>query len=133
MTHSASSRVIKSFSRIASSSLKKVAEFSKIGIQKLMEKIQTADFFWKICYAKIVQCTFCTNILCFEIKLTHKWPFYDHFWPYFCPMYLSQNLGSDGHFEVLNRCKSQLVQKLWHKMKMFPFPFFCNFVQIKTH
>lgn len=45
MTHSASSRVIKSFSRIASSSLKKVAEFSKIGIQKLMEKIQTADFF----------------------------------------------------------------------------------------
>ena len=63
MTHSASSRVIKSFSSILSSSLKKVAEFSKKGIQKLMEKIQTADFFWKICYAKIVQYTFCINNL----------------------------------------------------------------------
>ena len=53
MTHSASSRVIKSFSRIASSSLKKVAEFSKIGIQKLMEKIQTADFFEKFAMQKL--------------------------------------------------------------------------------
>jgi hypothetical protein len=24
------------------------------------------------------------------------------------------NWGSDGHFEVLNRSKSQLIQKLWH-------------------
>ena len=29
----------------------------------------------------------------------------------------SQNWRSDGHFEVLNRSKSQLVQKLWHKMQ----------------
>ena len=63
MTHSASSRVIKSFSSILSSSFKKVAEFSKKGIQKLMEKIQTADFFWNICFAKIVQYTFCINNL----------------------------------------------------------------------
>ena len=39
---------------------------------------------------------------------TNKWPFYDHFWPFFCQLYehLSQNWGSDGHFEVLNRSKS---------------------------
>ena len=40
MTHSATSKVIKSFSRIASSSLKKVSEFSMKGIQN------AADFFF---------------------------------------------------------------------------------------
>ena len=30
-------------------------------------------------------------------------------------MYLSQNGGSDGHFEVQNGSEPQLVQKLWHK------------------
>ena len=36
---------------------------------------------------------------------TDKWPFYDHIWPFFCQLYvyLSQNWGSDGHFEVLNQ------------------------------
>ena len=50
----------------------------------------------------------------------HKWPFYDHFWPFFCQLYgyLSQNWGSDGHFEVLKKSKSQLVQNLWHKTQM---------------
>ena len=35
----------------------------------------------------------------------YKWPCYDHFWPFFCHLYvhLSQNWGLDGHFEVLNR------------------------------
>ena len=49
---------------------------------------------------------------------THKWPFYDHFWPFFCQLHnqLSQNWGSDSHFEVLNQSKSQLVQKLWPQM-----------------
>ena len=32
--------------------------------------------------------------------------------------YLSLNWGSDGHFEVLNRCEPQLLQKLWHKMQI---------------
>ena len=46
------------------------------------------------------------------------WPLYDHFWPFICHLYvhLSQNWGSDGHFEVLNRSKSWLVQKLWPQM-----------------
>ena len=37
-----------------------------------------------------------------------KWPCSDHFWPFFCHLYvyLSQNWGLDGHFEVLNRSKS---------------------------
>ena len=35
----------------------------------------------------------------------YKWPLYDLFWPFFSHtyVYLSQNWGSDGHFEVLNR------------------------------
>ena len=33
---------------------------------------------------------------------THKWPFYDHFWLFFCELHkqLSHNWGSDSHFEV---------------------------------
>ena len=63
-------------------------------------------------------------ILCFDIKLTHKWQFYDHFRQFLCLMYvyLSQNWGSDGHFNMLNGSKFWLVQKLWHKMQIFPFP-----------
>ena len=61
----------------------------------------------------------------------NKWLFYDYFWPFFCQLYthLSQNWGSDGHFDVLNRSKIWLVQRLWPKMQIFPFSFFCNFVQ----
>ena len=61
----------------------------------------------------------------------YKWPFYDLFWPSFCNMYvnLSQNWGSDGHFEVLNRSYFRLVQTLWHKTQIFLFLFFCDFVQ----
>ena len=46
-----------------------------------------------------------------------KWPFYDHIWPLFWKLhdYLWQNWDSDGHLEVLNKSKSELVQKLWHK------------------
>ena len=61
------------------------------------------------------------------MNVPHKWPFYDHFWPFFRLLYVvhfSQNWGSDGHFEVLNGSKFWLVQKLWHKTKIFPFPFF---------
>ena len=66
------------------------------------------------------------TILWFEMKLTHKWPFYDYFWAFFCHLYvhLSQNWASDGHFEVLHGSKSQLVQKLWRKMHIFSFSFF---------
>ena len=69
-----------------------------------------------------------------EMKDTDKWQCYDHFRPFFCHMYvhLSQNWGSDGHFEVLNWSKFWLVQKLWHKTQIFPFPFFCDFVQNQT-
>ena len=63
---------------------------------------------------------------CFETNVPHKWPFYDHFWPFFCLMYvhLSQNWGSDGRFEVLNRSYIWFVQKLWQKTQIFPFLFF---------
>ena len=61
----------------------------------------------------------------------YKWPFYELFWPFFCNMYvhLSQNWGSDGHFEVLNRSYLSLVQKLLHKTQIFPYLFFCDFIQ----
>ena len=38
----------------------------------------------------------------------YKWPLYDLFWPFFSHMYvyLSQNWGSDGPFEVPNGSKS---------------------------
>ena len=59
----------------------------------------------------------------------HIWPLYDHFWPFFRHMYvhLSQNWGSDGHFEVLNRSTFWLLQKLWHKTQIFPFLFILQF------
>ena len=37
-----------------------------------------------------------------------------------------KNWVSDGHFEVLNRSKSEFAQKLWHKTQIFPFPFLCE-------
>ena len=42
------------------------------------------------------------------------------FQPFSCYLhkYLSQNRGSDGHFEVLTGSVPQLVQKLWHKTQM---------------
>ena len=51
------------------------------------------------------------------IKFTSdKWPFYDHFWPFLCQLYenISQNWGSDGHFEALNKSES------WHKTHTKP-------------
>ena len=52
--------------------------------------------------------------------------FCDYFWPCLWQLYthLSQNFGSDSHFDVLNRSKSWLVQRLWHKIQIFPFSFF---------
>ena len=43
---------------------------------------------------------------------TDKWPIYEHFWSFFCQLYihLSQNWGSNGHFEVLTKSKSN-----WNK------------------
>ena len=50
--------------------------------------------------------------------MTHKWPLYDYFWPFFRQLHknLSQNWGLGGHFEVLTMSKSQLDQKLWLNM-----------------
>ena len=44
------------------------------------------------------------------------------FWPLY--NYLSQNLGADCHFVVLNLSKSELDQRLQHKFKTFLFPLF---------
>ena len=59
----------------------------------------------------------------------NKWLFYDYFWPHFCQLYIhiSQNWGLVQHFDVLNRSKIWLVQRLWHKMQIFPFSFFLQF------
>ena len=55
-----------------------------------------------------------TIILSFQ-----KWQFFNIFWSFFCKLhkYLSQNWGSVGHFDVLNKSESQLVQKLWHPIQ----------------
>ena len=39
--------------------------------------------------------------------MTHKWPFFDHFWSLFYQPHdnLSQNSGPDSHFEVINMLK----------------------------
>ena len=57
------------------------------------------------------------------------WPFYDHLWSFFCQLHrhLSQKLGSDGYFEVLNKSKSQLDQKLQDKTQNFLSPLFFNY------
>ena len=59
----------------------------------------------------------------------YTWPLYDLFCPFLCHMYvhLSQNWGSDNHFEVLNRSYLWLVEKLWRKTQIFPFLFFLRF------
>ena len=59
----------------------------------------------------------------------YKWPLYNLFWPFFHHMHvhLSQNWGSDGHFEVLNKSYLWLGQILWPKTKIFPFLFLLRF------
>ena len=42
-------------------------------------------------------------------------------------VYLWQNWGSDGRFEVLNRSYLLLVKKLWQKTQLFPFLFLLRF------
>ena len=52
----------------------------------------------------------CTSKFIVWVKMNNndKWLFYDHFWPFFCQLYihLSLNWGSDSHFDVLNWSKS---------------------------
>ena len=62
-------------------------------------------------------------------KRLYEWPLYDLFWPLFCNLlvYLSKNWGSDSHFEGLYSSYLWLVQKLWHKTKIFSFLFFLLF------
>jgi hypothetical protein len=62
-----------------------------------------------------------------------SWSFYNHFWPFFCQLheYLSQNWGSEEHFEVPNLPKSQLAQKLQHKTQFYSFPGVFNFERKK--
>ena len=80
-------------------------------------------------------------ILCCKVQISYvktdrkwmslyKWPLYNIFWLFFCHMHvrLSQNWGSDGHFEVLNRSYLWLVQNLWPKTKIFSFLFFFAFL-----
>ena len=70
-------------------------------------------------------------ILCFDVKLTHKWQFYNYIRQFLCLMYvyLSQNWSSDGHFDMLNGSKFWLVQKLYYKMQIFPFPLHTTYIK----
>ena len=70
---------------------------------------------------------------CFEMNVTHKWPFYNHFWP-FLPYVCSSftKLRFRQSFEMLNGSKSEFFQELWHKMQIFPFSLFWDFVQKHT-
>ena len=79
------------------------------------------------CAAKL----YIPSILWVKTNDNNNCQFYDRFWPFFRQLYiyLSQNWGSDSHFGILNRSKIWLVQRLWHKMQIFPFLVFCNFVQ----
>ena len=58
------------------------------------------------------------NIVRFKLNDNLYFSLFYHFWQFYCHwyVYLSQNWGSDSHFEVLNQSKSQLVQKLWPQM-----------------
>ena len=90
-------------------------------LPRCITRIRLFYFFSLLLVKKLLlSCT----ILCFDIKLTHQWQFYNHFRQFLCLMYvyLSQNWSSDGHFDMLNGSKFWLVQKLWHKMQIFPFP-----------
>ena len=71
------------------------------------------------------------HIVWVKTNNNNKWLVYGYFWPFFLQLYvhLSQNWGSDDHFGVLNRPKIWLVLSLWHKVQIFPFSVFCNFVQ----
>ena len=71
---------------------------------------------------------------CSEMKENDKWLFCDHFRPFFGHLYdyTSNNWGSDNHFEVLNRSKPWLNQKLWLKMQIFPSPFSCYTIEKDT-
>ena len=43
--------------------------------------------------------------------------------------YISQNWGSDSHFDVITRSKPWLIEKLWLKMQIFfhfPFLWYCR-------
>ena len=46
--------------------------------------------------------------------MTHKWPFFDHFWSLICQLH--DNLSQDSHFEVLSMLKSKLDQELRHNI-----------------
>ena len=57
----------------------------------------------------LVQCTFMIHKVCAEKNTDNfcVWPFYNQCRPLFCQLhkYLSQNLDSDVHFELLNMWK----------------------------
>ena len=61
---------------------------------------------------------FTLSIVWVKTNDNNNCPFYNHFWPFFCQLYvyLSQKGGSDGHFEVLNGSKYWLVQKILPQM-----------------
>ena len=85
------------------------------------------------------------GILCFDIKLTHKWQFYNHFWPFLCKcmfifhkteiqtviLMCLMGLNSDWFKNYDTNCKYFHFLCLLHtskKMKICIFCFFAFFV-----
>ena len=92
--------------------------FHKSEVQTVvLRRYNRSTFFWFRHYGLRCRWRPCTCLANSQKLAADKWPFYDHIWPFFCQLYvyLSQNWGSDGNFEVLNESKLSLVQKLWHK------------------
>ena len=95
------------------------------------KQIIDQDFYWPSSYymlkSTLMKENFPNLLQIISLKSVYKWmslykcPLYDHSWPFF--RHLSQNWGSDGHFEVLNRSYLWLVEKLWRKTQIFPFLF----------
>ena len=90
-------------------------------------------------------CILMINILCFDIKLTHKWQFYDHFWRFLCKcmfifhktevqtviLICLMGLNSDWFKNYDTNCKYFHFLCLLHtskKMKICIFCFFAFFV-----
>ena len=70
---------------------------------------------------------------CSKMKENDKWPFYDHFPPFFgnymTIFHKTEVQPVIGHFEVLNKSKPWLIQKIWLKMQIFPFLIFRDIVE----
>ena len=116
-------RIMQSYSEDGSWYASEVAQHLENYRNSLKRPQFAAIYLSRMCF-RLFEVLFVKTV--YKRMFLYKCPLYDHSWPFFHHMYdhLSQNWGSDGHFEVLNRSYLWLVEKLWHKTQIFPFLFF---------